>query len=454
MIHVSQDFISSVTNPITGELAHIYRFTLVNDITDMYVQVVSFGAAIYSLRVPDETGKVGEIILGFDYIQEYEKSRNTYFGATIGRVCNRIANGTFMIYDRKFEVTKNRGCNHIHGGRIGFDKVPWNLSEIHENGVTFSHRSPHGHEGYPGEVFATVRYTIHPDNSLRIYMTAKTDMTTLVNMTNHTYFNLAGHGAGREALYQHTVSIYANDITQTDPDGIPSGIYLPVDLTPYDFRTGENLGRNIRRIEGKKLGFDDNFCVIRDGLDENALAKVARVTHGPSGRWMEVESNQPGVQFYTGNFLPDDYKGRPPLLGREKTPYYKHGGFCLETQKYPDAPHHEHFPSIILRPGELYEHVINFKFGTLQSTAPVTKLTELEDIDYIDESVADDNIEENIYADISTEVESKSKSKSKSEGDSKSELPEDEDIAETLEEEKPHYSGSTTKRLKLDLEPV
>uniref|UniRef100_A0A034VT21 Galactose mutarotase n=1 Tax=Bactrocera dorsalis TaxID=27457 RepID=A0A034VT21_BACDO len=415
MIHVSQDMISSVTDPITGEIAHIHRFTLVNDVTKTYVQVISYGAAIFSLRIPDESGKLQDVVLGFDLIQDYEDESNPYFGATIGRVCNRIANGHFTIYDKEIQVSLNHGDHHLHGGSIGFDKVAWNLKEIHENGVTFCHRSPDGHEGYPGELFATVRYTLHDDNTLRIHMTAKTTVTTVVNMTNHSYFNLAGHDAGREALYQHTVSIFGRDITQTDNYCIPTGIYLPVVHTAYDFRCGENLGRRIRQIEDRKLGFDDNYCVTQDGADEDGIVRVAKVVHQPTGRWMEVYSNQPGVQFYTGNFLPDERKGETLLKGRNKATYQKHGAFCLETQKYPDAPNHKHFPSIVLRPGELYEHVVHYKFGTLRCKAPLTRLSEVDDIEYIDVSNAD-TLEDDVYADISAEITSTSKSELPDEG--------------------------------------
>ncbi|XP_036318680.1 galactose mutarotase [Rhagoletis pomonella] len=370
MIHVSQDIIGSTTDPITKEVAHIYRFTLVNDQTQMYVQILSYGATIYSLRVADASGKLDDVVLGFDLLEEYEQPQNPYFGATIGRVCNRIANGSFFIYDKPVQVTKNRGNNHLHGGKIGFDKVPWDLKEIHVDGVTFAHRSLDGHEGYPGEVYATVRYTLTEDNALRIHMTAKTTMTTVVNMTNHSYFNLAGHSSGKKGLYEHNVAIFAEDITETDEESIPTGIFKPVVCTPYDFRTMENLGKRIQALQPDKLGFDDNFCVPRIDLDTNGVTPVARVIHPPTGRWMEVSSNQPGVQFYTSNYLPDEEKGEKPLIGRNNARYCKHGAFCLETQVYPDAPNHANFPEIILRPGQIYEHIVNYKFGICKKTAP------------------------------------------------------------------------------------
>ncbi|XP_011190531.1 galactose mutarotase [Zeugodacus cucurbitae] len=437
-IHVSQDMISSVTDPITGELAHIHRFTLVNDVTNMYVQVISYGAAIFSLRIPDESGKLEDVVMGFDLIEEYEDCGNPYFGATVGRVCNRLSYGSFFIYDKEVQVTQNHGIHHLHGGNIGFDKIPWNLKEIHENGVTFCHRSPDGHEGYPGELFCTVRYTIHEDNTLRVYMTAKTTMTTIVNMTNHSYFNLAGHDAGRDALYQHTVSIFAREITQTNDECIPTGVYLPVIHTPYDFRCGENLGRRIRKIEDRKLGFDDNFCVTRDELGPKDITRVAKVIHQPTGRWMEVYSNQPGVQFYTGNFLPDERKGEKLLKGRDRTTYQKHGAFCLETQGYPDAPNHVHFPRIMLRPGELYEHWVNYKFGTLRNKAPITRLSELDDIEYIDVSIGEgnaENIDDDVYEDMPADAESTTKT--------------------TVEQtEKPQSSGAIKKQEKKETSEV
>ncbi|XP_067636258.1 galactose mutarotase-like [Eurosta solidaginis] len=364
MIHVTQDVMGKIKNPLTNENAFIFRFTLVNDLTGMTVQLISYGAAIYSVTVKDGLGQPNQVTLGYDEIDGYESAENPYFGATVGRVCNRIHRGQFCLDGQEIQLTRNQGKHHIHGGFNSFSRVPWGVKEIHRDGVTFCLISPDKSEGYPGNVFATVRYALSRENILNVYMTALTSKTTVVNMTNHSYFNLAGHDAGADALYEHNITIFANEITQTDEESIPTGEKVPVICTNYDFRTERNLGEAMKSLGQYSKGFDDNFCIHRYNLDDRDVIPVARALCPRSGLWMEVWSNQPGLQFYTSNFLPDASKNQPPIIGKSRSPYHKHGAFCFEAQKFPDAPNHPNFPSIVLKPGTLYENMLSYKFGT------------------------------------------------------------------------------------------
>lgn len=307
--------------------------------------------------------------------QGYLRKDNPYFGALIGRVANRIGNGIINVHNEKIYVNKNHGDkHHLHGGFIGFDKYNWN-SFVDGKCVTFSHLSVDGDEGYPGDLITTCTVSLDDENNFSLVFKAYSTKPTPVNLTNHSYFNLAGHATGHKEIYKHIVSINADKITETDQaDSIPTGKLLDVSETPYDLRIPQMLGPALSKLS--TFGFDDNFCVTK-GTDQT-LTFLSRVVHETSGRYLEVYSDQPGVQFYTSNYMPDPkdsiHPGTKKVLqspnttseaipGKEGAKYEKHGAFCLETQKFPDASNHANFPNTILVPGKEYNHVVVYKFG-------------------------------------------------------------------------------------------
>jgi aldose 1-epimerase len=321
----------------------------------MTVKVITYGGIITDISVPDQRGKVTNITLGFDSLEGY-LHKHPYFGAIVGRVANRIAKGKFTLDGKEYTLARNNGPNHLHGGDKGFDKVVWKAVPVKaegEVGVKLSHVSPDGDEGYPGKLNATVTYSITSANELRLDYEATTDKATPVNLSNHTYFNLAGPAAGD--ILSHELVIYADLYTPTDATLIPTGELKPVKGTPYDFTTPHTIGSRIGQIKGDPGGYDINYVLRKSGP---GLHKAAWVHEPKTGRVMEVWTTQPGVQFYTGNFLDGSLKGRDGVV------YAKHQGFCLETQHFPDAVNHPNFPSVILRPGQRYRQTTVFKFST------------------------------------------------------------------------------------------
>ncbi|XP_013192719.1 galactose mutarotase [Amyelois transitella] len=319
------------------------------------LSVISYGAIIQSIKVPDKNGIYKDIVLGFDDLQSYTTRNVPYLGAAVGRCANRIGGARFKLDGVSYQLAKNIGENHLHGGVRGFDKVNWR-SNVSGKKVTFSYFSKDGEEGYPGDLLTNVTYEVLEDNSLHVKFLATTTKKTVVNLTNHSYFNLGGHEAGAEELYDHVVTINADRITETDSESIPTGKLIPVGGTAFDFRVPRRLADV---MEKKQDLFDDNFVITT--FDNKNLNFVSRVEH-PTGRSLEVYSNQPGVQFYTANFLPKP--SEQALVGKSGEGYRRHGAFCLETQNYPDAIHHENFPSAILVPGDVYEHIVVYKFGS------------------------------------------------------------------------------------------
>lgn len=319
------------------------------------VSVISYGAIVQSIKVPDKYGVKKDIVLGFDDLEGYVKRNTPYLGATVGRCANRIGKASFEIDGKTYTLAMNVGKDHLHGGIVGFDKVVWETTLLGTK-VVFTYLSKDMEEGYPGDLITSVIYEVTDDNKLHVQFKATTTKKTVVNLTNHSYFNLAGDDAGAQELYKHMVSINADKITETDSNSIPTGAFTIVRNTPFDFTLTKNLGDAM--AAGQNL-FDDNFCV--NTLGPAVLSLVAVVTHPPSGRFLEVHSNQPGVQLYTSNFLPSP--SEPALIGRNGAGYRRHGAFCLETQTYPDAVHHSNFPTSILNPGEEYDHRVVYKFG-------------------------------------------------------------------------------------------
>lgn len=319
------------------------------------VTAISYGAIITSIKVPDNKNDIKDIVLGFDDLEKYINQNEPHFGAIIGRCANRIGGAQFEIDGEEYQLAKNIGNDHLHGGLLGFDKYNWQTS-VSGNKVTFSYYSKDLEEGYPGDLITNVTYELTEDGTLHQDIIATSTKKTVVNLTNHSYFNLAGHDAGVDELYDHYVFINADKITETNNKSIPTGKFINVKDTLFDLRSPVKLGDVMNK--DSKL-FDDNFCVNIDNRKANNL--VARVTHPKSGRVLEVYSNQPGVQLYTSNFLP------PPtetaIVGKNGVGYRRHGAFCLETQNYPDAVHHDNFPNAILVPGQVYKHSVKFCFG-------------------------------------------------------------------------------------------
>jgi aldose 1-epimerase len=339
----------------------------------MTAKVMTYGATLTELVVPDKAGKPADVVLGFDKLEPY-LAGTPYFGATVGRVGNRIAKGTFTLNGKTHHLATNNGPNHLHGGNVGFDKVVWKaevLSARDGQAVKFTHRSPDGDEGYPGTLDVSVTYTLTDANELRLDYTATTDKPTPLNLTNHSYFNLAGEGNG--LILDHVMMIAADEITPVDDTLIPTGRLAPVEGTVFDFTTPTALGARIDRVPvAPPVGYDHNFVLRRadGGLSAeargakaeghgavHALTLAARVFEPKSGRTMEVRTTEPAVQLYTGNFLDGTIKNRNGV------PYLEHSAFCLETQHYPDSVNHPNFPSTILEPGKVYRSTTVYAFS-------------------------------------------------------------------------------------------
>ncbi|KAI5606346.1 aldose 1-epimerase [Silurus asotus] len=312
------------------------------------VEIISLGCVITSIQTHDRNGHSADLVLGFDDLESY-LTNPKYFGAVIGRVANRIAKGQFKIDGKVYNLAVNNGPNSLHGGIRGFNKAVWSCEPV-PNGVRLSHMSPDGDEGYPGNLKVSVTYTLE-ESTLSVQYWAQTDQTTPINLTNHTYFNLAGQGA--PDIYDHEVSISAEAYLPVDDTIIPTGEIRPVENSLFDLRKPVLLGPRLRELPGP--GFDHNFCLWLPGQSKQEI-KCARVVHPGTGRILEVSTTQPGVQFYTSNFL-DGTVG-----GKGGTSYPKHSAFCLETQNWPDAVNQPKFPEALLKPGEEYIHTTRFTF--------------------------------------------------------------------------------------------
>jgi aldose 1-epimerase len=331
-------------------------FTLTNA-GGVEVRAITYGGVIVSLRVPDRSGHVEDVVLGYDDLGGYlEKS--PYFGAVVGRFANRIAGGRFTLDGRAHQLTINEPPNHLHGGGRGFDKGLWKAEEragAHAVSVTFRHDSPSGEEGYPGRVAAAVTYTLTEAAELIVEYEATTDAPTIVNLTQHTYFNLAGAGSGD--ILGHTLAVWADDYLPVDATMIPTGEVASVTDTPFDFRQETLIGTRIGEAHPQLAhgaGYDHTF-VIRRGAGD--LVPAARLVDPRSGRSLDVRTTAPGLQVYSGNRLDGTIRGKSGRV------YPVHGGISLETQHFPDAPNHPAFPSAVLRPGQDYRSTTVFAFG-------------------------------------------------------------------------------------------
>jgi len=307
------------------------------------VSVTNYGGAVTSLKTPDRDGNLGEIVLGFETLDEYVQCPR-YFGALIGRHANRIARGRFSLDRVEYQLPCNNGANHLHGGFKGFDKRVWDVRES-DNALHLTYFSKDGEEGYPGNLTAFVDYTLL-DSELRVDYRATTDRETIVNLTNHSYFNLRGAGT----ILDHELMLKADHFTPVSKDLIPTGEIKAVEGTPMDFRKAKAIGCELANVAG---GYDHNF-VLNDW--DGSLQLAARLHEPVSGRTLEILTTEPGMQFYSGNFLDGS------LIGRNGVAYELYTGLCLEPQHFPDAPNHSNFPSTVLRPGEEYKHTTIYRF--------------------------------------------------------------------------------------------
>lgn len=330
-------------------------FTLKNK-SGGIVQITNYGGIIVSAKVPDREGNLGEVMLGFDDLDSYLTKNDPHFGGIIGRFGNRIANGRFSIDNNDFILAQNSGRHHLHGGKKGFDQQIWTPEIIEQNGgkcLKLSYLSPDGEEGYPGNLQCSVTYSFFENNELVIDYQAVTDKETIVNLTSHPYFNLKN--GGKSSVYDHELKINADYLTAVDADCIPTGELMPVAHSPFDFKNFKTIGKDIDKKHIQLTngnGYDHNFVIQ---ATEKNLRTAAEVSEPETGRILTVLTTEPGVQFYSANWL--------NLSGKDGVFYKKHSAFCLETQHFPDSPNHPNFPSTILAVGDRYESKTVYRFG-------------------------------------------------------------------------------------------
>ena len=332
----------------------VTEYTLTNS-SGIQVSILNYGGTITKILVPDKDGKMGDVVLGFESFDGYRQKTNPYMGALVGRYANRIGSAKFTLDGKMYKLAANNFGNSLHGGTVGFDKVIWAVTKIGDSSLKLSYQSKDGEEGYPGNLSAEVIYTLTSDNSLKIDYAATTDKATPVNLTNHSYFNLS---AGKDStVLDHVVQLNADKYTPVNNQLIPTGQISDVKGTPLDFTTAKAIGKDIGSVKG---GYDHNWVLNKKGTNPNSYRdqQAATVYDPKSGRFMEVFTTQPGIQFYTGNFLDGSLM---QTVGGQK--YVQHAGLCLETQHYPDSPNQPSFPSSILKPGETYRQTTVYKFS-------------------------------------------------------------------------------------------
>ncbi len=355
MLSLTMEAKTQVTKQPFGKLTDgtaIEIYTLKDSTIE--ARIITYGGRVQSLMVPDRKGKVADIVLGFDSVGGYVDNPGPFFGAIIGRYANRIANGQFQLDGKTYHLPQNDGSNTLHGGPEGFDKVVWDAKPI-ENGVELTHVSKDGDEGFPGTLTAVVKYTL-VGNTLHIDYSATTDKDTVVNLTNHSYFNLSGQGNG--TILHDELRIDASRFTPVNTNLIPTGVLQPVAGTPFDFRKltviGSRINDNNEQLHNAK-GYDDNWVLNHPA---GQMGEAAEVYDPESGRVLTVLTTQPGIQFYTGNFLDGTIKGKDGKV------YLHRGALCLETQHFPDSPNQPKFPSAELKPGQRYHQITEFRFST------------------------------------------------------------------------------------------
>jgi aldose 1-epimerase len=342
--------------PMTGKILYgmigadsVFQYTLTNK-NGMIVKILNYGGTVTDIITPDKNGKMGDVILGYESLDGYLQTGNPYFGCLVGRYGNRIANAKFTLDGKEYTLAANNGPNSLHGGLKGFDKVIWTVKLATDSSVLLSYLSKDGEEGYPGNLSVDVMYSLGQDNSLKIEYAAVTDKATPLNLTNHCYFNLS---AGADStILDHELMLKADKYTPVNETLIPTGKIDDVRGTPMDFTSAKKIGKDLASVKG---GYDHNWVLNRSGND---LELIASVYHVGSGRYMEVYTTQPGIQFYTGNFLDGTLKNT-----RGGVKYVQHAALCLETQHFPDSPNQPSFPNTILKPGETYHHTTVYKFS-------------------------------------------------------------------------------------------
>jgi len=339
-----------------GQSADLYTLTTAAGMT---VKITNYGGIITHILAPDKNGIAEDIVLGYDSLAGY-LAESPYFGALIGRYGNRIAKGKFSLDGTEYTLAVNNGPNHLHGGLKGFDKVLWNAETMSVNNgsaLKLTYLSKDGEEGYPGNMTVIVVYTLRNDNSLQIDYQATTDKPTIVNLTSHTYFNLTG-GAKRDIL-DHELTLNASRFVPVDETLIPTGSLRDVKNTPFDFTTLHTIGARINNTADEQISFGDCYdhCWVLDKINSWSLELVGTLTEPASGRKVELLTTQPGVQFYSGNFLTGSITGKGNVV------YQKHYGLCLETQHFPDSPNQPTFPEVVLRPGEVYQTTTVYRFS-------------------------------------------------------------------------------------------
>jgi len=346
----------AATKTIFGAMpdgTQIYIYTIQRG--GLKARITTYGGRVVSLETPDRNGKSADIVLGHETLAGYLADPKTYFGAIIGRYGNRIAHGTFALDDAQYHLPKNEGDNSLHGGTVGFDKRVWRDEAI-PDGVELTLASKNGDQGYPGTLTVRVRYTLSAEG-LQIEYFATTDEDTVLNLTNHSYFNLAGEGQG--TILDHLLTLSADQYTPVNADLIPTGQFVPVAGTPFDFRKataiGQRIGEDNEQLHLAK-GYDQNFILPADG-GSGKLREAARAMDAASGRCLIVETTQPGVQVYSGNFLDGSVHGKHGHI------YAKHAGLCLETQHFPDSPNQSEFPSTKLSPGQMFHSVTKYRLS-------------------------------------------------------------------------------------------
>ena len=319
---------------------------------------VNYGQRLVALYVPDAKGNFKDIVLGGNSLEDFQKPSGKYFGAIIGRYGNRIAKGKFTLEGKEYNLAINNNDNHLHGGLKGFNDVVWETIVVKDNEIGFKRLSPDMEEGYPGNLMVEVNYKLTDDNELVITYDAKTDATTHINLTHHSFFNLKGEGEG--TVNDHILMINASAYTPVDSGLIPTGEIAAVSGTPFDFNSPKAIGKDLETEDEQLIiagGYDHNFVLNSSPKNRDGLPLAAKVLEPNSGRVLEVYTNEPGVQFYGGNFL--DGK----TIGKDGKPYLHRGSFCLETQHFPDSPNQPNFPSTILEPGESYKSICVYKFS-------------------------------------------------------------------------------------------